>query len=42
MLDRPPGRLYLQLADAEQSWRLVGELAAADSELLLRTPERGR
>jgi hypothetical protein len=36
---RPPGRLYVHVADVERSWRLVGELAQDAAALELRPQE---
>lgn len=35
-IERPPGRVYVQLADLDETWRLVGELQAGSTQLDLR------
>jgi hypothetical protein len=41
-LVRPDGRFYVQLADPQGNWRLVGELPAGKSALLLKAPLPGQ
>jgi len=39
-VDRPPGRYYVSLSDAEETWRLIGELPAGAPVLELHAGSR--